>query len=113
MRINLTNERFRKLLVVEPTTGRDSSGNIIWECVCDCGNKKLVSSKLLLSESTGSCGCNSSYKILATRKKRYVRGVEKRSQYTFIQKTNLQKMVIVIIAGYVPPLYLKQTRGNI
>lgn len=77
MRVNLINRRFKKLLVIRPTKNRDSSGSIIWECVCDCGNKKLVSSKLLLSEATTSCGCNFPYKILSTRKEKKCSRCEK------------------------------------
>ena len=54
---DLTNQRFGKLLALEPTENRDCGRCVIWKCKCDCGNIHYVSSKSLLSGSTQSCGC--------------------------------------------------------
>lgn len=53
---DLTNKRFGKLLVVKETDKRDSSGSIIWECKCDCGNTTYTSTSNL-NTGTKSCGC--------------------------------------------------------
>lgn len=52
-----TGERFGKLVVVEKTAKRTSSGNVIWKCRCDCGNFTEVSSTNLVGGHTTSCGC--------------------------------------------------------
>ena len=53
---NISNQKFGKLLAVEPTKERNH-GSIIWKCLCDCGNIYYVSAERLLSGNTLSCGC--------------------------------------------------------
>ena len=57
-KINLLGQRFGKLLVVARAANR---GNQIhyWEVLCDCGSRKVVCGRNLLTKSTRSCGCNS------------------------------------------------------
>ena len=54
---DLTNQRFGKLIVLCPTKQRESSGHIVWECKCDCGNITYVPTSNLLNGHTQSCGC--------------------------------------------------------
>ena len=58
-KINLLNQRFGRLLVLEETQQRDNGGSIIWKCQCDCGNIVYVSSNRLRHKNkpTQSCGC--------------------------------------------------------
>lgn len=52
--IDLTGQNFGKWTVIEKTNNRDSSGGILWKCVCECGNVKEVSSNSLRrGKSTG------------------------------------------------------------
>jgi len=37
--------------------GRNSRREYVWKCKCECGEYKIVSSALLLSGTTQSCGC--------------------------------------------------------
>lgn len=53
---DLTNQRFGRLVAKRPTKKR-RSGSVVWECECDCGNSKKVSTCHLSSGSTRSCGC--------------------------------------------------------
>src|SRR3990167_7788387 len=53
---DLAGKRFGRLLVVK-SSGQTNSRNYIWECICDCGNKKLVKSNNLVQKKTQSCGC--------------------------------------------------------
>ena len=46
--------RFGRLVAIRPC-GKDKNRNILWECVCDCGNKTVVSAASL--RKTRSCGC--------------------------------------------------------
>ena len=55
--INLVGQKYSRLLVVEKTEKRATGGNIIYRCLCDCGNYTFVSSCNLRSKSTSSCGC--------------------------------------------------------
>lgn len=54
---NFIGERFGRLVVLEDFGLRSKLGRVIWPCICDCGNLKMVNSKGLITESTKSCGC--------------------------------------------------------
>jgi len=51
----LKGKKIGRLLVIEEN-GRTSKGNIIWKCLCDCGNIHNVSSAHI-GRSVNSCGC--------------------------------------------------------
>jgi hypothetical protein len=64
--IDLLGKRFGKLHVISETTEkpytyalryRSKNKGKCWECLCDCGNKCIVTSRNLLSGNTKSCGC--------------------------------------------------------
>ncbi len=54
---DITNRRFGKLIARYPTEKRTKDGNVIWHCVCDCGNEVDVSRRSLIRGNTKSCGC--------------------------------------------------------
>ena len=54
--IDLTDKKFGMLVVVEKN-GTNNNGNIVWKCICECGNVTNVSSHDLLTGNTKSCGC--------------------------------------------------------
>lgn len=60
-RIDLVGKRFGKLTVLSATEKRTSSGNVIWHCICDCGNECFVSTNHLQTGNTKSCGCLQGY----------------------------------------------------
>ena len=53
---DLSGTRFGKLVVIGASDQR-SNGFIMWDCQCDCGNRKCVSTANLTSGRTKSCGC--------------------------------------------------------
>lgn len=55
-KLNLMNEKFARLTVTRET-GKRSNGKVVWECLCDCGNKTEVNSANLMNGSVKSCGC--------------------------------------------------------
>lgn len=55
--VDLTGQRFGKLVVLEKTNKRDAGGSVMWLCRCDCGNKKAISSNSLRRGLSKSCGC--------------------------------------------------------
>lgn len=55
-RTHLLGERFGRLLVTNETDLRNGR-RIVWECLCDCGNKVFATSYDLTSGHTKSCGC--------------------------------------------------------
>lgn len=58
--IDLTNQRFGKLLVLKEGPRHITSGGRserTWECQCDCGNIKVIPMKTLRKGTSQSCGC--------------------------------------------------------
>lgn len=56
MAIDLTNQRFGRLLAIEQT-GMNRSGNAVWKCLCDCGTERFVDGNNLRRGDVRSCGC--------------------------------------------------------
>lgn len=57
--IDLAGQKFGRLTVISYAR-KDKEGNILWNCLCDCGNTKIILRNNLKSGHTQSCGC---YKI--------------------------------------------------
>lgn len=55
VRINLTNEKFGKLTVLQYAFTKNNQA--FWQCLCECGNKKNVRTQDLRSGKVKSCGC--------------------------------------------------------
>lgn len=53
--VDITGKRFGKLTAIK-RSGSDGS-NAWWECVCECGNKKILRLCHLQQGTTKSCGC--------------------------------------------------------
>jgi hypothetical protein len=52
----LTNKIFGNLTVLR-RVDNDKHGKTRWECLCSCGNKKIIGARELLKGDTKSCGC--------------------------------------------------------
>lgn len=59
--IDLTGQKFNRLTVIKRLgtkyIGEGKQSATLWECLCDCGNSKNVTSALLRNEKVKSCGC--------------------------------------------------------
>lgn len=55
-RIDLKGKKFGRLTVMD-VIGNDTSGNLIWKCLCSCGVETSVSRANLKTGKTISCGC--------------------------------------------------------
>lgn len=55
--LDLTNQRFGKLLAKEKTDKRNADGRVIWKCLCDCGNWCEANTHDLQQGKISSCGC--------------------------------------------------------
>lgn len=57
-RLDLTGQRYGRLLVLEPAKERRTGSSILyWRCECDCGNICVVHKESLRAGMTKSCGC--------------------------------------------------------
>lgn len=54
--VDLTGKKFGRLTAIKDSRKRIGTF-VVWECICSCGNTKLVSSRSLLSGNVASCGC--------------------------------------------------------
>ncbi len=55
-RKSLAGKRFGRLTVVKPT-GESRNRSVMWECLCDCGNRTFLPTPSLTTGNTRSCGC--------------------------------------------------------
>ena len=56
--IDLTGQRFGRLVVIDKAERLASHRDIYWLCRCDCGKSHIVRSSNLRCGGTKSCGCN-------------------------------------------------------
>ena len=56
-KIDLTGQRFGRLVAIRDSEKRTNSKRVIWECKCDCGGISFVKLGSLRSGNTKSCGC--------------------------------------------------------
>ena len=70
-RVDLTNKRFGKLLVVEMLHGVVCGNRKRTKCLCDCdcGNKYIADAEKLKSGRTISCGCDSRQRAIEKNRK--------------------------------------------
>lgn len=55
--VDLTGQRFGRLVVIERAGSRGKSGAAAWKCRCDCGKIVVVIGRNLRTGNTSSCGC--------------------------------------------------------
>lgn len=74
---DLTGQRFGKVVALHRHAESAKNGSVYWECLCDCGNTKKLTSKVLTTGKASSCGClqtiniNFSYEKEIIRRYRY------------------------------------------
>ena len=56
-KVDITGQRFTRLVAVRETTARTGAGRLKWLCLCDCGAKIAVAANALRQGNTRSCGC--------------------------------------------------------
>ena len=54
---DIRGQKFGRLTVIDTTDQRTPNGNMVWQCLCDCGKFFLVDSSRLRTGNTKSCGC--------------------------------------------------------
>lgn len=57
MTLELTNQRFGRLIVIEKSIYRTKNRCFKWKCLCDCGQIKYIDGSSLKNGNTKSCGC--------------------------------------------------------
>ncbi len=54
---DISNQRFGRLVAIERLPIRDIHKHSLWNCICDCGNVRVVTIGALSTGNTKSCGC--------------------------------------------------------
>lgn len=55
---DLTNKKFGRLTVLgDSGVRKNNHNNVVWSCLCECGNVSNINSRDLISGSSQSCGC--------------------------------------------------------
>ncbi|PAK67841.1 hypothetical protein [Lactococcus lactis] len=67
--VDLTEQRFGRLTVIERSSKVTKGRNICWKCICDCGNETIVSGSNLERRKTKSCGCLNKELLESRRRK--------------------------------------------
>jgi len=101
--LDLSNKRFGNILVIRSTSER-KRGSVKWECVCDCGNVFITSSRPLVTGHRISCGC---------KQKAHFKGLEDLTgKYFNTIKKGAEKrnFVFNITLEYIWNLYIQQSK---
>lgn len=54
--LDLTGQKFGKLIVKQKTLNRALDGSVLWQCICECYNSCIVATNNLTTSHTKSCG---------------------------------------------------------
>ena len=113
-RVDVAGKVFGRLTAIEPTKKRINK-NVVWKCICTCGNIKYVSLGSLQSGHTKSCGCigRSSGEakvadILDTYKVNYMQ------EYTFDDLRNINQLPFdfALLNTHNPSFHLIEYEGK-
>jgi hypothetical protein len=55
--VKVLGKKFNRLFVDSLCDERKPSGELVWNCICDCGNQAKVVTSKIVSGHTKSCGC--------------------------------------------------------
>jgi len=77
--VNLTGKQFNRLTVIDLNLEHSSKKRKFWNCICQCGNKKIIEGENLKSGKTLSCGCwaREIHPIIQKRRRKFT--IEERS----------------------------------
>jgi hypothetical protein len=56
--VDITGQRFGRLIAIQWTGNKDKVGSYLWHCQCDCGNTQIASAGRLRHGAVKSCRCN-------------------------------------------------------
>lgn len=81
--IDITGNKYSRLLVLSKHDAPAKSGGSLWNCICDCGMEVIANSSNLKNGSTKSCGClgREWAKELGSNKEFLKKRVEKQTQH--------------------------------
>ena len=91
-KINLVNQVFNRLTVLEDSKQRSKSGSVLWKCQCECGNITLSTGSELKSGHKKSCGCLHKEQITELGKQNLINlSGQKFDKLTVLEKVSSKK----------------------
>jgi hypothetical protein len=108
LRIELKNQRFGKLIVVDYANKNGNSSSQFWKCKCDCGNEKNISGQHLREGLVKSCGCwfeKDEVTLLNEAKERFFNNIEK-TESCWIWKG------VIVRGGYGHTFFKKSVKAH-
>lgn len=116
-RRDLIGQRFGRL-TVKGDSGERSGSNVVWECVCDCGQVTRVASNSLRTGNTRSCGC---YRVDKSRAKATTHGRSGTPEYRLLKSARYRAKKLgvactitlddVVIPDVCPAIGIPLTQG--
>ena len=103
---DIKNQRFGKLIALEPTTKR-SKTSIVWKCRCDCGKIYFKASSYLINGDTQSCGCSRS-----SRGEQLIEKILKENNIYFEKEKNFIELKKMRFDFYVDNKYIIEFDGK-
>lgn len=70
-KLDLTGQRFGKLIVISQAPPQGPKKQSAWNCKCDCGNDKIVKTEYLRNGDVKSCGCQNIESLKARKGSKY------------------------------------------
>lgn len=55
--VDLSGQKFTRLTVLGMSKQRSPQNEILWDCLCDCGTKRKLTTRSLKCGNSRSCGC--------------------------------------------------------
>jgi 5-methylcytosine-specific restriction endonuclease McrA len=95
--IDLAGKKFGRLTAIKKSDKVGKRGEIMWECVCDCGNTVTVLGRSIRDLKTISCGCYQSE--IATRN-HTIHGQSKTVEYRRAVANRRREKKIIFDAGW-------------
>ncbi len=87
MIIDITGQRYGNLIALRPTKERQQSGSVVWEFMCDCGERTKAPLNRVRYGTTKSCGCLAAE---ATRARELTHGQSRTPMY-YVWQTMLNR----------------------
>jgi len=90
-KIELTGQRFGRLVVLGDSGKRSTYGHVAWLCLCDCGKRVRVLSGNLRYGQTRSCSCLKKELVKTLRKTSIIHGESDKNSRLYTVWINLKR----------------------
>lgn len=90
--IDLTGKRFGRLIVLSKSSRMGNRNEVMWDCICDCGNRTTILGRSIREYRTISCGCYHS-DVVAKQHTTHGRSKTAEYRYALVNKRRENKII--------------------